>query len=125
MPTRTAASFAADSLLARASADRPAIGRRPTMPTWFADAPDGLDIAAKQRRFDELRVQARKSADIGAILVIVYQVPLWLLFRHHDSAALRICAVAVPLVMLAAMAFVRKSMLKRLLRQHVKTHVIW
>jgi hypothetical protein len=52
-------------------------------------------------------------------------VPLWLLFRHHDSAALRICTVAVPLVMLAAMAFVRKSMLKRLLRQHVKTHVIW
>lgn len=125
MPTRTEASFAADLSLARARADRPVIGRRPTMPAWFADAPDGLDIAAKQRRFDELRAQARKSADIGTLLVIVYQVPLWLLFRHHDSVALRICTVAVPLVMLAAMAFARKSMLNRLLRQHVKTRAIW
>ncbi len=119
MSTSTEASVAADSLLARARAELPAIGRRPTMPAWFADAPDGLDIAAKQRRFDELRAQARKSADAGAILVVACQAPLWLLLRRHDSAALLIGTVAVLLV---AMALARKPLLNRLLRQHVKTH---
>ncbi len=119
MSTSTEASVAADSLLARARAELPAIGRRPAMPAWFADAPDGLDIAAKQRRFDELRAQARKSADAATILVVACQAPLWLLLRRHDSAALLIGTVAVLLV---AMALARKPLLNRLLRQHVKTH---
>ncbi len=119
MSTSTEASVAADSLLARARAELPAIGRRPAMPAWFADAPDGLDIAAKQRRFDELRAQARKSADAATMLVVACQAPLWLLLRRHDSAALLIGTVAVLLV---AMALARKPLLNRLLRQHVKTH---
>ena len=122
MLTSTDASVAADSLLARARAELPAIGRRPAMPAWFADAPDGLDIAAKQRRFDELRAQARKSADAATILVVACQAPLWLLLRRHDSAALLIGTVAVLLV---AMALARKPLLNRLLRQHVKTHATW
>ena len=125
MLTRIEATFAADSLLARARAELPAIGRRPAMPAWFADAPDGLDIAAKQRRFDELRTQARKSADAGAILVVLWQGPLWLLLRHHDNVTLRICTMAVSLLLLAAMALARKPLLNRLLRQHVKTHATW
>jgi hypothetical protein len=125
MLTRTAASFSADSLLARARAGLAAIGRRPTMPAWFADAPDGLDIAAKQRRFDELRAQARKSADTGATLVIACQGPLWLLLRHHDGLVLLIGIVTIPLVLLAALTFARGPVLNRLLRQHVRTHASW
>jgi hypothetical protein len=127
MPTRTAAaaSFAADSLLARARAELAGIGRRPPMPAWFADAPDGLDIAAKQRRFDELRAQARKSADTGGTLVVACQMPLWLLLRHHDSVALLVCILAVPLVLLAAMPLARRPLLNRLLRRHVRTHATW
>lgn len=122
MSTRTEASVATDSLRARARAGLPAIGRRPAMPAWFADAPDGLDIAAKQRRFDELRAQARRSADAGAILAVACQAPLWLLLGRHDGVALLIGTVAVPLVLLAAMAFARKPLLNRLLCQHVKAH---
>jgi hypothetical protein len=120
MLTKTEADLAADTLLAQARTQSEAIRRRPEMPQWFADAPDGLDPEQKRRRFAELQKQARGvtgfvALEFGAVLGTALPI-----FARHLKPSWMICMVTLYALLVLAAFLARKHLLARLLRQHVR-----
>jgi hypothetical protein len=125
MLTKTEADLAAEALLARARVESPAIRRRPEMPQWFVDAPDGLDPARKRRRFAELREQAHKTTGWLAMEALLLPLPLWLTLGHHFRPAWMMVFATLQFLFVAGTRLARPALFERLLRLHVKKNATW
>ena len=122
MPAKPDLSAQVETMLSTERSNRRSWYRRasPPLPRWFAEAPDGLDPAQKQKLFDKAATDVKRGFAVGAI---IFAAPLSMavtgLVRHHMNAAAAALLLAFGVYCVCVPLF-RRRLIDRHLRHQLQ-----